>query len=615
MNTLKIGAGIEIPLQADYLKQLATAKIEKVCCPFYFSLNPDWAHFDEALAHLKVQGFQPIVQLHAQQGFGDFLLLHPDGAENFLSYVQDFSSRYPWIQEYLFVGNTRGVFRSPHQEIHTALLAKTFLKATEILKKLSPGTNVIVMDQIGHIQGPAELAKEVEIENQKQWQFFDLMQTGAFDILSIMYHPSNDRYLLSSTEDLPQMEVDIGEPLPLSELLKTAWKKYSRPLALEIHTDEGRENQLRGLYETWECIRNLKREGLPIKDLYIERGTLSDPKIYRNHAKTLLTEMLKSLIVEQEYNHPLLKEEKWKKNFIRVKHMLASPLSCSVIKSTSSPILITGAGNILSGAFARICSRRNIPYILLSANQMDMADPVSVKKNLEKYVPWAVINTYEYFNIDKAETEIAHCFRANVVGPNLLAEECRKRKIQFLSFSSDYVFDGKNTSPYHEQDSTQPLNAYGRSKVAAENFILSTNPSALIIRSGAYFGPWDKENFLTRCFKSLVAQQPFFAPRDIYISPTYVPDLVNASLELLIDKESGVVHLANEGKMSWFELASLAHKQSGFNKHAFLISCTHDCLNFRARRPLNSSLVSDRIKSLPAVEQATFEYLKNRQHF
>src|SRR5207244_4242258 len=124
-------------------------------------------------------------------------------------------------------------------------------------------------------------------------------------------------------------------------------------------------------------------------------------------------------------------------------------------------------------------------------------------------------------------------------------------------------FDGAVARPRVESDPVGPLNVYGQSKVAAEARVGAHHPEALIVRTSAFFGPWDEHNFLVHALRALARGEPFAAADDVRVSPTYVPDLVDACLDLLIDGESGVWHLANAGDVSWAELAAEAAARAG----------------------------------------------------
>src|SRR5690606_9833965 len=136
--------------------------------------------------------------------------------------------------------------------------------------------------------------------------------------------------------------------------------------------------------------------------------------------------------------------------------------------------------------------------------------------------------------VDEAESDRENCFRENTIGAAILAEECKKRGIGFVTFSSDLVFDGQQQEPYLESSNTNPLNAYGQSKAEAEQQVQQAHPEALIIRTSAFFGPYDEHNCATIALRVLCDGHPFIAASDTVISPTYVPDLVRLSLDLLI---------------------------------------------------------------------------------
>jgi dTDP-4-dehydrorhamnose reductase len=238
---------------------------------------------------------------------------------------------------------------------------------------------------------------------------------------------------------------------------------------------------------------------------------------------------------------------------------------------------------------------------------MDIADPVSVNEVLEQYRPWAVINTAGYVRVDDAEREPELCYRENTRGPETLALACARRRVALLTFSSDLVFDGAKRGPYVEDDPVWPLNVYGRSKAEAERRVLTALPEALVIRTSAFFGPWDKYNFATAALNSFGQGQVFTAADDVYISPTYVPDLVDACLDLLIDGERGIWHLANAGELTWAELARRVAKLAGLDA-SLVDACANDALALPAPRPAYGVLGSNRGTLLPPLEDALSRY-------
>jgi dTDP-4-dehydrorhamnose reductase len=246
---------------------------------------------------------------------------------------------------------------------------------------------------------------------------------------------------------------------------------------------------------------------------------------------------------------------------------------------------------------------------LLSRAEMDIANERSIERALAHYQPWAIINAAGYVRVDDAEADAERCFRENTLGPALLASFCTKKKIALVTFSSDLVFDGTQSAPYVETDRTAPLNIYGVSKAEAEKRVLDSFPGALVIRTSAFFGPWDEYNFITVALRALRGGRTFLAPNDLTISPTYVPDLVNTSLDLMIDGESGIWHLSNDGAVTWASLLWRAAELARVDPRP-VQACPSEQLHFIARRPAYSALRSGRSSLMPSLDDALSRYFR-----
>jgi dTDP-4-dehydrorhamnose reductase len=135
-----------------------------------------------------------------------------------------------------------------------------------------------------------------------------------------------------------------------------------------------------------------------------------------------------------------------------------------------------------------------------------------------------------------------------------------------------------------------------------------------VIRTSAFFGPWDEYNFVTIALRHLTAGQTFVAAEDSVVSPTYVPDLVHTTLDLLIDGESGLWHLANKSAIAWAELARLAASIAGVDASRVEARPTRE-LGFTAPRPTYSVLGSERGMLLPSLDNAISRYFDERQQF
>ena len=132
-------------------------------------------------------------------------------------------------------------------------------------------------------------------------------------------------------------------------------------------------------------------------------------------------------------------------------------------------LLITGATGTLGSAFARICEERALPFRLTARAELDMCDPGSIARALERHRPWAVINTAGFVRVADAERETEACMAANSDGAASLASACAAAGVPLVTFSSDLVFDGRLGRRYDETDETKPTTVYGRSKAEAES--------------------------------------------------------------------------------------------------------------------------------------------------
>lgn len=419
------------------------------------------------------------------------------------------------------------------------------------------------------------------------------------DIIGINYYITSERWLDHRTGRYPGHYIHsyrghrfvdmeparvLATPTPgVGPLLQEAWERYRLPLAVtEAHLGASREDQMRWLLEIWQAAKHAKQHGADIRAVtvwallgsydwnclvteckgYYEpgpfdvRSTLPRP--------TAVAALMRELSAGRLPSHPVLKGQGWWRGagrFTCQPVATRTAVACLPPEHSHSgsaimqPILITGATGTLGRAFARICERRNLAYRISSRQDMDIALKISVEYAVSRYQAWAIINASGYVNVDNAESDVDRCFRENAIGPSVLAEICAKHHIQLLTFSSDLVFDGRQQFSYMESDRIAPLNNYGRSKAEAERKVLDLHPEALVVRTSAFFGPWDSYNFVTLALRALVQGNPFAAPRDITVSPTYVPDLVEASLDLLVDKEAGIWHLTNGQPVTWVELA------------------------------------------------------------
>lgn len=191
----------------------------------------------------------------------------------------------------------------------------------------------------------------------------------------------------------------------------------------------------------------------------------------------------------------------------------------------------------------------------------------------------------------------------------MLAAACAARGVRLVCFSSDLVFDGRKRAPYVEGDAVAPLSVYGAAKAEGERRILGAYSDALVVRSSAFFGPWDEKNFVTHTLAALRDGRSIAVANDVVVSPTYLPDLADAVLTLLVDGASGVWHVVNRGALTWEDLARRAARAARVSD-ACLGTCAGDELGLLAPRPRFSALASDRGAALPDVDDALARYVR-----
>ncbi|MFT3767003.1 MAG: family 1 glycosylhydrolase [Minicystis sp.] len=451
-------------------------------------------------------------------------------------------------------------------------------------------------------------------------------------------HGGNGKHAYADVEAVRAVAAGMGgHHMRIVEL----WERYRRPVAItEAHLGGAREEQIRWLAEALHAVEKARREGVDVRAVtaWALLGSFDwDSLVTRQRGRyepglfdvrgpeprpTALARLFHAATRGERFDHPALASPGW---WHRPDRLLYPPVAanegavCTDVTApqrdvplTGPPVLITGKTGTLGRAFARICAMRGLPHRLVGRDEMDIADPASVERALEAYQPWAVINTAGFVRVDDAEREPHRCDRENALGPAVLAIACRKRGARLVTFSSDLVFDGAQSTPYVEADPTRPLNVYGRSKATAEWNVLAILPEALVVRTAAFFGPWDEANFIAAALRALGEGKTFHAADDTVVTPTYVPDLVHAALDLLVDGEHGIWHLANRDAATWADLAarcaSLAQVPA-----TRLVRCPSHALGLTAQRPRYSALGSGRGMLLPPLEDALARYFAERR--
>lgn len=465
------------------------------------------------------------------------------------------------------------------------------------------------------------------------------------DVIGVNHYITSERFLDENIENYPEsthggntlhtyadieaIRVRHHDEHGFPVLMKEIWERYHLPLAVtEAHMHCAREEQLKWFKEIYDSSVALKQQGVNIIAVTTwslfgaygwNRLLTGAPFDYERGAfdvsagtvrPTAMAGLIRTLIEKGDFESPVINKPGWWKSearyYTKIKNQLFHQ---EKTQNAGQPILIVGKRGTLGKAFGRICKDRALSYVLLGRQDMDICNYEDIEKAIACYNPWAIINAAGYVRVDDAENDRISCYHDNTRGPQQLARACRRYGIQFMTFSSDLVFDGNKGAPYVESDKVNPLNVYGSSKAKAEAFVTVLHPSSLIIRTSSFFGPWDKYNFISDVLSKISEGERVDAATDIMISPTYVPHLVNATLDLLIDDETGIWHVTNNDNITWYDFACDAAVRAG--KDPSLINPVKE-VSWTARRPAYSVLQSERGVLLPSLETALMDYFKEK---
>lgn len=542
---------------------------------------------------------------------------------------------------------------------------KGVVLSMQAIRKINPAAKLIQTEDLGKTYSTPLLQYQADFENERRWLTFDLLcgritpghrmwdyliwagvdeenlyfflqNSCPPDMLGFNYYITSERYIDETLEkyplhthganrkhyyaDIEAIRVQHTHTAGCENLLTEAWQRYGLSMALtEVHLNCHREDQLKWLKEIWEICLKLNSKQIPVKAItawaifgsYGWNKLLTCPKMeYEPGAfdlrsdpprKTAVAAMISSLAdSSKQFDHPLLSDKGWwhrEDRYLNTNHIHVPALKAEGL------LLIIGKTGTLGNAFAHICTTRGIPYRLIGRDECDITCSKTIMHAIDKYKPWAIVNTAGFVRVEEAETQIHTCNRENTTGPEILGSICKSMGIKFITFSSDLVFDGKKQNGYVETDAVNPLNIYGLSKARAEEKLLELDSSALIIRTSAFFGPWDKYNFAYVLMDCLKNNKQFHAASDLYISPTYLPDLVHLTLDLMIDDEKDIWHIANSSVLTWADFAYQIADRCKLNREN-IQPVPYSLMALKAVMPKYSALKSNKGVLLPTLDHA-----------
>ncbi|HXM94401.1 MAG TPA: dTDP-4-dehydrorhamnose reductase [Candidatus Dormibacteraeota bacterium] len=228
-------------------------------------------------------------------------------------------------------------------------------------------------------------------------------------------------------------------------------------------------------------------------------------------------------------------------------------------------ILLTGKTGQLGSELNRLLPKLG-KVIAPERKDLDLLEPEQIRLVMQDVKPQLVVNAAAYTAVDAAEADESNALAVNAEAPRLLALEAKKLGAILVHFSTDYVFDGSKKAPYVETDSPNPLNAYGRTKLAGEQAILNSGASHLIFRTSWVYATHGR-NFLLTILRLATEREELRVVDDQVGAPTCASDLAVTTTRILAGmvsstksqfthrKVSGIYHMTAAGQATWYEFA------------------------------------------------------------
>lgn len=560
----------------------------------------DWRWSDVRLAEIDRLGMRPIAGLlHHGSGPRYTSLVADNFVPLFVDHARAVAERYPNLTDWTPINEplTTARFSTlyghwyPHARDDRAFWAAMLNQvdatrgAMKAIRAVNPDARLIQTEDLGHTYATPSLSPDMEHYNLRRWLTWDLLagrvdrehrfwrQASRLgfedrlraiaddpcppDVIGVNYYPTSERFLDNRAEhhdaplpadgyhDLTALRVLDPPPPGLGGILRQAWDRYGLPMAVtESHLGCTREEQARWLWQSWRTCLTLRDEGVDIRALtpWALFGSTDWDSLITTDAghyepgvfdirggsprPTAIAGVVRLLadgggeVAPDHPLHPIVHGRGWWQRDIRLEH---PPVAwdggepAPITEVPTRPILIIGATDDLGHAFAGACRLRGLPHILVDRANLPVADPDRVARALDLYQPWAVIDADDVRV--KAEPSRAG---------NALAAACAARGIHCTVFSSDLEVDDMAPAP---------------------------DATTLVVRTGAFFSPYDEHNIAAEIERALLAGNIVAASLRSPMMPTYVPDLVGVCLDLAIDREGGSWHLTNQETVSEYDFA------------------------------------------------------------
>jgi dTDP-4-dehydrorhamnose reductase len=224
-------------------------------------------------------------------------------------------------------------------------------------------------------------------------------------------------------------------------------------------------------------------------------------------------------------------------------------------------ILITGANGQLGWELGQLAkSYPAFEFVLVDRSKLDLTFPETFEKIIHSIAPDCIVNTAAYTAVDKSETEKELSYTVNATAVQALASICKNLAIPFITYSTDYVFDGEATQSYTISTKVDPVNYYGSTKAAGETMAMEANEDTIIVRASWVFSSHGN-NFVKTMMRLMKERAQLNIVADQKGRPTYAKDLAIATMKMIeamnVGKSiRGVYHYANQGETTWYDFAA-----------------------------------------------------------
>jgi len=227
-------------------------------------------------------------------------------------------------------------------------------------------------------------------------------------------------------------------------------------------------------------------------------------------------------------------------------------------------VLVLGANGQLGQAL-KSTGPSDLEVIYAEKSECDLTDATSVRDCIDRVNPDYIINCAAYTAVDKAEEDVDACYRVNRDGVQHIVDGCANRKL--IHISTDFVFDGKQRTPYQPEDSTGPLGVYGESKLAGEQAAMQTIPDQVMIIRTAWLYYTIGANFVNTMLRLISEREALNVVNDQRGAPTYAGSLAKVIWNIIAEGKfaPGIYHWTDAGEISWYDFAA-AIQEDGLSK-------------------------------------------------